>query len=167
MSKKTIEEVIGNAFVYVEGEQKLEERVNALDFIAHLRANEMDIPLSEGEEGFMWQITYKGQPVCYLEIEVPGTGDTALIIISDVMPASWVNGADLPMDERIKEAAWGNLRPCTSCGCDSGPGVTMNLLGKQIDKLCTSALMFDNPGGAALECVKKMVDARKKDIDGY
>ena len=75
MSKQKIEEAITNAYVYVEGEQKLEERANALDFIAHLRANEMEIPLLD-PAGDMIDVGYKGEGIITMELEAPGTGDT-------------------------------------------------------------------------------------------
>ena len=67
MSKRKIEDVINESFVFVEGEQKLEERANALDFIAHLRASNAEIPLEEAGN-LSWPVKYKGEELCLLLI---------------------------------------------------------------------------------------------------
>ena len=167
MSKRKIEDIINDAFVFVEGEQKLEERANALDFIAHLRESEIEVPLGEG----IGEAIYKGEVVCYVGIESPGTGDTALIIFNDQVPGTWVTWGEHStqpenVPEHIKKIVWENVKTCDieNCGGDCKPGMRKKVLGKEFDSLCVSSLMFDNPSGDALECVKLMVDARKRDI---
>jgi len=163
MSNQKIEEVISNAYVYVEGEQKLEERTNALDFIAHLRAHEMEIPLLDPAGG-MIDVGYKGEGVITIELEAPGTGDTALVTFFKV-PAVWTV-PDAQADEGFKEIVWEHLRPCeiTDCG-DCSPGLSFTIFGKKFENICKSSLMFDNPVGDALECAKKVVDARISEIN--
>jgi len=163
MSNQKIEEVISNAYVYVEGEQKLEERTNALDFIAHLRANEMEIPLLDPAGG-MIDVGYKGEGVITMELEAPGTGDTALVSFISI-PSAWTK-PDAQADERFKEIVWEHLRHCeiNDCG-DCSPGLSLTIFGKQFDNICKSSLMFDNPAGEALECAKKAVDARINEIN--
>ena len=178
MSKVKIEDAIIESFVseangVVFEWDKLSERANALDFIAHLRTKEVDIPLGKAGDYYIWSLTYKGEEVCLLEIEVPATEDTALIIFS-CDPKSWVTGVeddnsgeyvDASVKDYIKEAAWANVRPCCHCKEKCRPGSSKIVFGKRFDNLCGCTFMFDNPGGAALECAKKMIDARISDID--
>jgi len=164
MSKQKIEEVIGNAYVYVEGEQKLEELENALGFIAHLRANEIEIPDID-PAGEMFDLTYKGGHICTMELEAPGTGDTALVTFINI-PGEWTK-ADAQADERLKHATWENLRGCRQdeCGGDCNPGSTLTVFGKTFSNICSgSSIMFDNPSDDSLECAKNMIDARVKEI---
>ena len=160
MSKQKIEKVIANAYVYVEGEQKLEERANALDFIVHLRANEMEIPFIN-PAGDMVDIEHKGEVVVTMELEAPGTGDTALVLFFNI-PNAWTH-PDAPVDECFKEIVWEHMRDCENCG-DCAPGISVTVFGKPSENICKSSLMFDNPAGDVLECVKKLVDARIHEI---
>lgn len=156
---KEIEAVIGEVLTG-------DAQQNALDFVAHLRAN--DIPLEPSDN--YWDVQYGGKSVCFIMIldsdEAPGPWT----IWSDQEPGSWTtwpggeDGADIPVDEHTRDVAWAHVNPCASCGGDCSPGTRKTVLGKAFDGLCNSALAFTNPDAEGLACAKKMVDARKKDI---
>lgn len=163
MSKQQMEDVIG---AVLNGEA----RRNALDFAAHLRSH--GIPLAEAEN--YWEVAYNGKSVCFLMITGSGDAPGPWTIWSDQEPGSWVawreDGTDRgareirPEDESVRETAWANLNRCASCGGECSPGKRKTVLGKAFDGLCSSALAFTDPDTEALNCAKRMVDARIRDI---
>lgn len=145
-------------------------RRNALDFVAYLRTNE--IPLEESEN--YWEVAYKDRCVCFLYINGAGEKPGPWTIWSDQEPgawASWPGGddhgepRDFPMDAHTKEIAWANVNFCGSCGGDCSPGKRKTILGRDFDNVCGSAMAFTNPDTEALDCAKKMVALRKREID--
>lgn len=160
MPNQKIEAVIGSVLT---GDAKK----NALDFVAYLRAK--DIPFDESEN--YWEVKYKGECICFLWIS--GTGDLPgpWTIWSAQVPgpwATWDDGedksqqyGDFSTDEGTKQIAWAHVNPCANCGgCDNLGGKRKRVLGKEFDNLCNSTLAFTNPDTEALECAKKMIDAR-------
>ncbi|MFV0401542.1 MAG: hypothetical protein ACK5LX_13135 [Oscillospiraceae bacterium] len=148
---------------------KDEAQKNALDFVAHLRAN--DIPLEESE-GY-WEVKYQDKCVCFLLITGSDEKPGPWTIWSDQEPGTWAfwpdgdsgrEAVDAPVDERIRELAWANVNFCASCGGDCSPGKRKTILGKEFDGICSSTMAFTDPDAEALECAKKMVDIRKEDI---
>lgn len=162
MPAKRIEDVINDVL-------KGDAQQNALDFVAYLRAN--DIPIQESEA--YWDIQYKGKSVCFLWIDGADQAPGPWTIWSDQEPGTWINWPegdgssvhkDFALNEHTKEIVWAHVNHCASCGSDCSPGKRKTVLGKAFDNLCGSALAFANPDAEALECAKKMVDMRKRDI---
>jgi len=163
MSKEKIEANINEVL-------KDSTQENALDFIAYLGTDDMEYVHSD----FCWDVKYKGESVCF--IMIGGFEDKHLshwVIWSDQVPGTWTSWADgdkndeyvdFPVDEHIKEIAWANVNKCGQCGGKCSPGRRKTVLGKAFDNLCQSAMVFTNPDTEALDCAKKMIDARKGDI---
>lgn len=142
---------------------------HALDFIAYLRANE--IPLEESES--YWEVKYKDQCVCFILITGSDAFPGPWTIWSDQAPGTWVTWDDgndrnehenLTVDEHIKQIAWANVNFCANCGGNCSPGKRKTILGRDFDHVCSSAVAFTNPDSETVNCAKKMVDARKRDI---
>lgn len=145
-------------------------RKNALDFIAHLRAE--GIPIEESEN--YWEISYRDESVCFLWIngsnEMPGPWT----IWSAQVPGAWAfwedgeaggSYGDFPIEDEMRKIAWANINVCGNCGgCGKNGGRRKTVLGKEFDNLCKSALAFTNPDVKALYCAKKMIDIRKNEI---
>jgi len=147
MSAKKIEDMI---------HKKLsdEAQKNALAFINYLG----DDVLLEDED-WCWKAKYKGETVVHFRIG--GFQDEPNWL---VWSASAFDYSDTEMDERSKKIAWENICTCGNCGSDCAPGRRAVIFGKTFENCCTSSLMFINPNGDGLECLKKLVDARKADI---
>jgi len=64
----------------------------------------------------------------------------------------------------VKEIAWASVNICTTGHCDSSPGARRTILGKAFDNVCTITLAFTDPDAETLECVKKILLMRKKEI---
>jgi hypothetical protein len=129
---------------------------NALDFAAFLRVNEM---IAGGDHG---EVSYKGKCVCYMYLD----GNAQ-------MPGPWTiwtegdysnEHKDVPMDEHMKEIAWANVNICGSCGGNCSPGKRKVILGKEFDNVCNADMAFTNPDAKTLECVKKLLKMRKRNI---
>jgi len=76
------------------------------------------------------------------------------------IPSAWTQ-PDAKADEHFKEIVYEHLRNCGDCGL----GRSFTIFGKKFENICKSSLMFDNPVGDALECAKKVVDARICEIN--
>ena len=143
---------------------------NALDFVAYLRENE--IPLEESDN--LWSVQYKDEYMCFILIDGSDNAPGPWTIWSEQVPGTWVTWSDddcggeyvdFPLDDHIKEIALANINICGSCGGSCSPGRRKRVLGKEFDNVCNSAIAFTNPDAAALECAKRMIDARKDDIN--
>ena len=68
------------------------------------------------------------------------------------------------MDEPMKEIAWAHINICASCGGKCSPGKGKTVFGKEFDNVCNADMAFHVPSAETLECVKKLLEMRKKDI---
>jgi len=157
-ARPAIEDIIANA---MSGEA----RRNALDFTEYLRAHEMVYTRVHCE------IHYKGQCACYIYLD----GDEqAHEHTPELSPWTvWTAGQysreldGVPMDERMKEIARANVTRCVDCGNGCSPGHSETIFGRQFANVCNAAMMFRNPDAETLECIKKLVEMRRRDIDDH
>ena len=128
---------------------------NALDFMAFLKENEM---IAGGHHG---EVSYKNNSMCFIHI---GSGaerpNPWTIYIEGDYNAIY---GDTSIDERLKEIAWANVHFCGSCG-GGCPEKTVSLFGKEFNNVCNAELAFYKPDTEALECVKKLLVMRKREI---
>ena len=127
---------------------------NALDFVKYLRDNEMTVAGAK--------VSYKGNAMCYMHLD----GE-------DEEPGPWTiwsegdysgESTDFPIDERMKEIAWEHVNICGSCG-SCKPGKRKTIFGKEFDNVCNADIAFYKPNAEELECVIKLLDMRKSDIN--
>ena len=130
---------------------------NALDFAAYIRTNEM---VAGGNHG---EVCYKDKCICYMHLD--GT---------EQEPGPWTiwtdgdygrERADVPIDKHTKEIAWAHVNFCADCGGSCSPGKRKVIFGKEFDNVCSADMAFYVPDAEALECVKKLLDMRKHEID--
>ena len=141
---------------------KGEAQKNAADFIAYLQSN--DVAFHESDNNF-WHPTYKGKPLFTLNVEVNDNGDASFDALINALPSAWEDET-FPIDERTKEIIWKNVRPCEITGCgDCSPGISKRIFGKEISNLCGCFLGIYNPDAETYNCLKKMFDGLKDDID--
>ena len=161
MSKKIIEDVIKNVL-------KGDAQKNALELIAHIRANEdagkFSISMYDDENESAWG----GLTVSNLGYIVV-TG-------SDDFPGPWTmwmeadnlgEGLETLADENLKEFAWSHVSPCGNCGAHGGqcaPGKHTRIFGKDFENTCQANLIFINPNAETVEGMKKIIDVRKNEI---
>lgn len=156
--------------------QKIENHINevlagnaqklALDFVTYLRAQEMQFERSTTDywkDKLYWYIKYQNEFVGFILINGYGSvGDKT-------EPEGWIfwsdnyNSnlfADFPLDECTKETAFEHI----DFGICGG-GITVKLFGKEFSPVCNgTTFRFNNPESEALECVKKLVEIKKNDI---
>jgi hypothetical protein len=164
MSTKRNEEMI---------QEKLtgETQKNALDFIAFLKAND----IQQEEPHGVW--CYKNKPVCVVYVtgdeQMPGpwtiwhsgyNPDYPTTEIPDSEDGDKIGLCDLTVDESLKEVAWAHINICGKCGCKRKPGRRTNVFGKEFENVCTSTLAFCNPNAEILENVKKLTELMKLGI---
>ena len=165
--KKDIEDFICE--ILTGGTQK-----SALDFIAHCRTNGLAFERhNEGwwEGKLYWWVKYNDETVFYILVYSPASAvDSAepWVVWSDDSGSKWFE--DYPLDEHLKEIAWKNVGVCgneieTACdGCPGIGGQPKTIFGKIFGNTCGTTFRFNNPNGMELECLKKLVEIRKKDI---
>ena len=133
---------------------------NALDFAAFLDLNGMP-PQKAGET--LWQVSHKDKCVCYIHIDGAAEMPGPWTVWPDGSYADTPDG--FPMDEPTKETARAHINICGSCGAPCSPGKPATIFGKKFENVCNSVMAFNNPDSAALECLKKLTEARKCAID--
>ena len=159
MPEQKIEDFIGK--VLSDDAQK-----NALDFVAFLIANGMQFERSTTDywaDKRYWYVKFQDEFVCFILIN--GYGSVA----DETEPEGWIIWSDdynsdrfanFPLDEHTKEIAWNHVDFGTC-----GGGVTRKLFGKEFNPVCGgTTFRFDNPNAVVLECMKKLVEIRKNDI---
>ena len=143
-------------------------RINAAGFIEYLLKSELQFERGKGywADKLYWMIKYKGEYVCFVLIS-GGKDNTELdgwVIWSDDSGSNWF--ADDSSDERLKEIAWKYVDICGNCGgCKNPGGSRKTIFGKGFDNVCLTAMKFDNPDAETVECVKKLMELRKSDIN--
>ena len=130
-------------------------RENALDFINYLNKD-----LSFEDEDWCWNAKFKNEIVFFFRIGGFQDEPNWLAWSAD-------DYSNAEIDEKFKKIAWENICTCGNCGGDCTPGRRAVIFGKEFDKCCTSSLMFINPNGESLECLKKLIDIRKCDIQNF
>jgi len=111
------------------------------------------------DEGWCWKVKYKDETVIHFRIGGFQNEPNWL-----AWSATAFDYSDTEIDEQYKKIAWENICTCGKCGSDCAPGRRAVIFGKTFENCCTSSLMFINPNGDGLECLKKLIDIRKADI---
>lgn len=161
MSNQKIENFIGE--VLTRDTQK-----NASDFFAYLMESEVQFERGKGywADKLYWMIKYKNEYVCFVLINggEDKTEPDGWVIWSDDSGSAWFEDSSL-LDEHTKEIAWKHIDICGNCGgCKNPGGSHKTIFGKGFDNVCITTMRFDNPDTGTVECVKKLVELRKKDI---
>jgi len=126
---------------------------DALGFARFLSANEII-------QADRHSMHYNGKCVCYIDV----FGDTQSWTV-------WTAGyygkefKDFPISEPTKEIARTHANKCGNCdGMDCSPGITRIIFEKEFTNICNGAdvdMVFENPSGEDMECLKKLVEMRK------
>ncbi|MCL2030310.1 MAG: hypothetical protein FWG93_02065 [Oscillospiraceae bacterium] len=157
MSEQTIEQFIGEVLVG-------EAQKNAGEFVAYLRANEMQFEKAGGywEDKLYWAIGYRDKSVCFIELKDDPSGPWT--VWSDDSGSD--SFGDSSLDEHIKEIFWGNVVVCENINpCFNGCKKSRKkIFGKDIDNVCGTAVKFENPNAEAVACLKRMAEIRKNRI---
>ena len=120
------------------------------------------------EDKFYWLIKYKDEYVCFILISngKDKTEPDGLTIWTDDSALNWFE--DSPLDERTKELAWKHIDICEKCGgCKNPGGSHKTVFGKEFDDVCVAAMRFENHDAETIECVKKLAELRKNDIQKH
>jgi hypothetical protein len=137
---------------------------NALDFTAYLKTGGLLFERNRNgfwEDKLYWTVKYKDKTVCQIYINGYEKGDW--VVWSDDSGSNPFR--DYPLDEPAKKVAWENVGLCGNGGCCRDRGTRKVIFGKEFDNVCLTVLRFDNPNTEALDCMKKMVEIRKIDIN--
>jgi len=152
----------------ITGVLKGEAQKNALEFVDYLKSNGF---VFHDSDNYFWHPTYKNKELCVINVEINDDGTSSFDTMWSLLPSAWENWSDgenmeCPVDERTKEIIWANVRPCeiTDCG-DCSPGICKIILGKEFKNLCGCFLGIYAPDAETVDCMKKLVDGIKNDID--
>ncbi len=141
----------------------------ALDLVAYLRANKLSPVWASADS---WKCSEKGKGVCYVRLR------TGCLSVSPYVDYTKEFEA-YAEKENLCGMIWGNLAFCRRCNprsCaarlgqseDAFKGVKKTFLGREFDNICAGGgdAHFHDPGEAELECVKKLIDYRRRSIGG-
>jgi hypothetical protein len=116
-----------------------------------------------------WCVNYKGESVCYILIYSTASAEDSKepwVVWSDDSGSDWF--ANSQLDEQSKEFAWGNVDICgntvVACGGCMGRK-RKQIFGKEFDTVCGITFRFNNPNAEAVECLMKLAELRKADVD--
>ena len=147
-------------------------RKNALEFIAYLRENEIQLEREVGgywDDKFYYGAIFNNNFVCFILISnEEKTDPESWTVWSDDSGSRWFE--DYLLDERLKEVAWKNVDVCgnetdTACGgCPSIGGQPKTVFGKLFNNTCGTTFRFNNPSGIEIDCLMELMNIRKKDI---
>jgi len=133
-----------------------EKLKNLLDFIKWLRANKISPTWATRNS---WMVSVKGKRVCYIRVSQLDGLFTGSWWVS--FHAEGLVDENLINDEKLKEIAWSNIRKCRVCN-SCFPGNNRVILGKEFEDICgLAAPDFWNPGADEIECMKKLIQAKR------
>lgn len=147
-----------------------EKQKAALDFVAYLRENKMPPAWASGNS---WKSSYKGKGVCYIKLDQQGKGTWKIEPLINASKAY----EDFVEAENLRDIIWRNLALCTRCHpntcapkgmAETFSGVKKLYFGKAFDNVCRGGdTSFRNPDEEAIQCVKKLLDFRRRAIEGH
>jgi hypothetical protein len=159
---------------FIEGKLEGAAKQTLLDFLAWCKAGKMPVRLSLG---CLWGVHFKSKRVATIEITVKGARrgqytheDNAWLIGFYYIQYASPDFEAFAKSEKISETVWDNVAHCKeslkACYGSKPPGVERKIAGKIFNKICVGCggVAFKNPGAETLECVKKLVEFRKKSI---
>ena len=141
-----------------------ETRKNALDFVAFLRAADMQFYRDKNgywSDKLYWWIKYDDEYFCFILINGYDNGHW-VIWFEDGDSDCF---ADFSVDESTKVIAWANVDIFKGdCGGGQCEGLRKVIFGKEFESLYRTLMCFTNPDTEAVECMKKLAKIRKCDI---
>ena len=159
---------------FIEGLLAGDEKKTLLGFEEYCKANKMAVRLSSG---YLWGVYFKGKRVATIQIAVKGMRrgqymqkDNSWIVGVCYLNAESPEFEKFAAEEKLTETIWANVTHCKGClkACigNQPPGVEKRIAGKVFRKACVACggVSFENPNAEALECVKKMMGMRMRDI---
>jgi hypothetical protein len=143
----------------------VESQALALDFAAYLRLSGVEFERGGGywADKFYWYVKYRNEFVGFILINgYSNVDDTS-------EPEGWVFWSDsfvsdifseYKVDEHTKEIAYNHVDIGTC-----GGGTKVNVFGKEFYPVCNgTTFRFNNPNSEEIECIKKLIELRIKDI---
>ena len=150
-----------------------EAQQNALDFVSFLSENDVVFERCSGywENKLYFSITYNNENVCYVLFYSPASADDSTepwVVWSDDSDSRWL-GDSSAVDEYTKQIIWSHLIICDKSqkcfdGCLKG---TKTIFGREFNNVCGTVMKFNNPTSVDVECMKRMVELRIRDIQHY
>ena len=135
---------------------------NATDLIAYLKTLKSNPAWASANS---WKVSCKGEVVCYIKLH----GSNAF----HLEKGSWqvsvhinYGGAqeDIIADENLKQAIWDNIKYCYRCSSCRGGNKT--IYGKEFKDVCHGPVVYINPDAKTLECVKKLIEIKRREVSG-
>ena len=133
---------------------------NALDFIAHLRANKISLSQAYPDT---WRASYNGKAACVIIVQNKG--------LNISLRGDYSKGYEkILINEKIKQGVLDNLwvKPCRKCNKMCSDGISASIFGKEFNKICKHMLnttYFFISDADALECAKLIIKKRCDDIN--
>lgn len=163
-----------DANAYLQTEDSLKETlsggllINALDFVAYLKDSGRTCLPKAFAANFELvrhpEFYYMGELSCLICDETKNENNP----FGWWQICCWQCECDIyeldsfPVDESLKEFTRNNVKKCFGCGgCDAPGGSRRTVFGIEYDGVCCNIFHFQNPDGAILENIKKLMELQK------
>ena len=128
---------------------------NALGFADYLTEKGLT-PVMEWDNGFRFVKNEKSP--CLIVFNMHDNGEWFICDVPVVNEPEWNS-----LNDDLKDFILANVKICSvhqgnSCGCDSEPGLSKNIFGKDFNNVCTSEIQIHNPGSDVLGKLKEVID---------
>ena len=154
-----------------------ETKENALDFVAWLRANKFGI--STTSNGNSWKTTYKGKTVCRILDMKKGRWHVENYPDNVERQLELAKGLEeLIIKENMQDVIWTYVTARKCCRCipkkcakqfgideETFTGCTKVYFGREFNNLCKYTSYFNNPDKRAVDCLKKICELQKQNIE--
>jgi ribosomal-protein-alanine N-acetyltransferase len=165
--------ILAEDYIFANMETTIRTTINgdsqeiALDFVTHLRSLKTKFERGGGywADKNYYIARHNGEAVCFILINGDETNGEPLgfILWSDDSPNNSYTNTTL--DVQTKKVAWQHVDICGNCGgCGNPGGSHKTIFGKEFDNVCITIFSFDNPNAEEIECVKKLIEMRIKNI---
>ena len=138
---------------------------NALDLISFIKESKISLRWASTH---CWQLYYKSQRIGLIRMSEKAYPMYRLRENAWLF-APWglddVLNTEAATNDKTKEIIWNSVLLCNNCG-SCGPGRDFTFHGKTFEKACQGGRMhMANPDKDTLECIKRLLRAKKKQLD--
>lgn len=147
---------------YINGNLMGEAKTIALDYVAFLRANDVEFYKDNSpcwKNKIYYWLKFMGEIIGFLAVKDPDEPENLWTVWSDDSQAFETENIDV----QIKEEAWKHMDFCCNCGSCAG-GKIKTVFGKEFNGVCGCTFRIDNPNINDLSFLKNLFELLREYI---